>query len=203
MGVPPLFCLCVCRAWLKKCNWLMVEKSMVWPNFKKESPSEPSAYQLQKEAAKDDLYREENNSTNAEMQAAGGIAFDFQVIDDEKILGLFDPKHPLYCEHLMPLLPLFSRMNFLTNCSLLEAAAYKQKVDIAITQLKNQIKITIDDVSERTKIYMLLENLLAYANMRINDSIQGFKLVQLTERTKNIKLTEVPAEQPHKRGLFG
>lgn len=176
---------------------------MVWPNFKKENPPEPSSLDVQREAVRGDILKEENNSTNAEMQAAGGIAFDFQVIDDEKILGLFDPKHPLYCEHLMPLLPLFSRMNFLTNCSLLEAAAYKQQVNIAITQLINQIRNDIDDITERTQVSLLLKNLKAYANMRINDSIQGFKLIQLTERTKNIKLTEVPAEQPHKRGLFG
>jgi hypothetical protein len=176
---------------------------MVWPNFKRELSSDPSQLDIQREVSRHDLMKDENNSTNAETQAAGGIAFDFQVIDDEKILGLFDPQHPLYCEHLMPLLPLFSRMNFLTNCSLLEAAAYKQKVDISITQLKNQMKTNIEEVTERTQIYMLLDNLLAYANMRINDSIQGFKLVQLTERTKNIKLTEVPAEQPKKRGFFG
>jgi hypothetical protein len=176
---------------------------MVWPNFKRESSTEPSSLDIQRVAARDDILREENNSTNAEMQAAGGIAFDFQVIDDEKILGLFDPKHPLYCEHLMPLLPLFSRMNFLTNCSLLEAAAYKQQVNIAITQLINQIRNDIEDVSERTQVSLLLKNLKAYANMRINDSIQGFKLVQLTERTKNIKLTEVPQEQPKRHGFFG
>lgn len=175
----------------------------MWPNFGKQVSAEPSPMDLQKASTKGEMYRDENTSTNAEMQAAGGIAFDFQVIDDEKILGLFDPASPLYCSHIMPLLPLFSRQNFLTNCSLLEAAAYKQKVDISITQLKNQIKVTIEDVAERSKIYMLLDNLVAHANMRINDSIQGFKLVQLTERTKNINLKEIPSEQPKRRGLFG
>jgi hypothetical protein len=183
---------------------MQVVVEMVWPNIKRNNVNESEVTRLdQREQLRNEIIKDENNNTNAEMQAAGGIAFDFQVIDDEKILSIFDSSNTeLYCEHVMPLLPLFSRMNFLTNCSLIEAAAYKLRVRISITQLKNQIKVTIPENDERTKVYMLLDNLLQYACMRINDSIQGFKLIQLTDRTKNIKFTD-ETPQPKKRGLFG
>ena len=177
----------------------MVER--MWP--RKREVHEPNALDIQHSQNRAELLNSENNSTNAEMQAAGGIAFDFQVIDDEKVLGLFDPNNDLYCEYVTPLLPLFSRMMYLTNCTLIEAAAYKLRVDIAITQLKNLILSDIEDIGERTKVYMLLDNLLGYAEMRINDSIGGFKLIQLTERTKNIKLTEINPESQKKHGWFG
>lgn len=139
------------------------------------------------EETRSGVLRDENNSTNAEMQAAGGIAFDFQVIDDEKVLGLFDPTNPLFNPLVLPLLPLFSRMMYLTNCTELEAATYKLKVDLQITLLKNR--------ATSTEEYMLLDSLLAYAEMRINDSVGGFKLIKLTERTKNINLKEIPADK--------
>ena len=139
------------------------------------------------EETKSGLMRDENNSTNAEMQAAGGIAFDFQVIDDEKVLGLFDPNNPLFNPLVLPLLPLFSRMMYLTNCTELEAAAYKLKVDLQITLLKNRAR--------GNEEYMLLDSLQGYAEMRINDSVGGFKLIKLTERTKNINLKEIPMEK--------
>jgi len=133
------------------------------------------------------LVRDENNSTNAEMQAAGGIAFDFQVIDDEKVLGLFDPANPLFNPLVLPLLPLFSRMIYLTNCTELEAASYKLRVDLQITLLKNRAR--------GAEEYMLLDSLQGYAEMRINDSVGGFKLIKLTERTKNINLKEIPLDK--------
>jgi hypothetical protein len=139
------------------------------------------------EETRSGVLRDENNSTNAEMQAAGGIAFDFQVIDDEKVLGLFDPTNPLFNPLVLPLLPLFSRMMYLTNCTELEAATYTLNVDLQITLLKNR--------ATSTEEYMLLDSLLAYAEMRINDSIGGFKLRKLTERTKNINLKDVPADK--------
>jgi hypothetical protein len=139
------------------------------------------------EETRSGVLRDENNSTNAEMQAAGGIAFDFQVIDDEKVLGLFDPTNPLFNPLVLPLLPLFSRMMYLTNCTELEAATYTLNVDLQITLLKNR--------ATSTEEYMLLDSLLAYAEMRINDSIGGFKLRKLTERTKNINLKDIPADK--------
>lgn len=139
------------------------------------------------EETRSGVLRDENNSTNAEMQAAGGIAFDFQVIDDEKVLGLFDPTNPLFNPLVLPLLPLFSRMMYLSNCTELEAATYKLNVDLQITLLKNR--------ATSTEEYMLLDSLLAYAEMRINDSVGGFKLIKLTERTKNINLKEIPADK--------
>ena len=153
----------------------------------KRTPYEPSAVDVAREESKGAILRDENNSTNAEMQAAGGIAFDFQVIDDEKVLGLFDPNNALFNPLVLPLLPLFSRMMYLTNCTELEAAAYKLRVDLQITLLKNR--------ATGAEEYMLLDSLLGYAEMRINDSIQGFKLIKLTERTKNINFKEISNEK--------
>lgn len=163
---------------------------MVWNilNLVKRQNSTPhSELDYIHEEARSGVMRDENNSTNAEMQAAGGIAFDFQVIDDEKVLGLFDPNNPLFNPLVLPLLPLFSRMMYLTNCTELEAAAYKLKVDLQITLLKNRAR--------GNEEYMLLDSLQGYAEMRINDSVGGFKLVKLTERTKNINLKEIPFEK--------
>lgn len=155
--------------------------------LKRPNSSQLSEIDVIHEETRSGVLRDENNSTNAEMQAAGGIAFDFQVIDDEKVLGLFDPTNPLFNPLVLPLLPLFSRMMYLTNCTELEAATYKLKVDLQITLLKNR--------ATSTEEYMLLDSLLAYAEMRINDSVGGFKLIKLTERTKNINLKEIPADK--------
>lgn len=155
--------------------------------LKHRNSSQLSEIDVIHEETRSGVLRDENNSTNAEMQAAGGIAFDFQVIDDEKVLGLFDPTNPLFNPLVLPLLPLFSRMMYLTNCTELEAATYKLKVDLQITLLKNR--------ATSTEEYMLLDSLLAYAEMRINDSVGGFKLIKLTERTKNINLKEIPADK--------
>jgi len=165
----------------------VVEKAMTWKILdllKHPNSSQLSELDVIREETKSGVLRDENNSTNAEMQAAGGIAFDFQVIDDEKVLGLFDPNNPLFNPLVLPLLPLFSRMMYLTNCTELEAAAYKLKVDLQITLLKNRAR--------GNEEYMLLDSLQGYAEMRINDSVCGFKLVKLTERTKNINLKEIP-----------
>ncbi len=165
---------------------------MTWKilDLLKKPSSEPSQMDIAREETRGALIRDENVSTNAEMQAAGGIAFDFQVIDDEKVLGLFDPNNPLFNPLVLPLLPLFSRMMYLTNCTELEAASYKLRVDLQITLLKNR--------ANGAEEYMLLDSLLGYAEMRINDSIQGFKLIKLTERTKNINLKEIPAQEKRK-----
>lgn len=160
----------------------------------KQKPREINAMDTIRAETKGGIIRDENVSTNAEMQAAGGIAFDFQVIDDEKVLGLFDPNSPLFHPLVLPLLPLFSRMMYLTNCTELEAAGYKLALDVQITLLKNR--------ASSEEEYMLLDSLQVYGEMRINDSIQGFKLVKLTDRTKNINLKEVASEQK-KKGIFG
>lgn len=167
----------------------MVEENMGWGilDSLKRKPPEPSEAELRYRDSKSQIIRDENNSTNAEMQAAGGIAFDFQVIDDEKVLGLFDPNNALFNPLVLPLLPIFSRMMYLTNCTELEAAQYKLQVDLQITLLKN--------VATTSEEYMLLDSLLTYATMRINDSVGGFKLIKLTERTKNINLKDLTQEK--------
>lgn len=119
------------------------------------------------------------------------IAFDFQVIDDEKILGLFDPTSPFYVEWLDELIPLFSRLNFLSNCSENEAKRFKMEVDIAITRLKYRRR----DIGEK----MLLNNLKTFFFMRINDSVNGWKLNTLTERRRTIRLQQ---EELKKQGGF-
>lgn len=153
----------------------------------KRTPYEPSAVDVAREESKGAILRDENNSTNAEMQAAGGIAFDFQVIDDEKVLGLFDPNNVLFNPLVLPVMPLFSRMMYLTNCTELEAAAHKLRVDLQITLLKNN--------ATDSEEYMLLDSLTGYDEMRINDSVGGFKLIKLTERTKNINFKEISNEK--------
>ena len=167
--------------WLKDMGWSILDK------LRGQRMIEVSEAELRRMDAKSNVFRDENNSTNAEMQAAGGIAFDFQVIDDEKVLGLFDPNNVLFNPLVLPLLPIFSRMMYLTNCTELEAAQYKLQVDLQITLLKN--------VASSSEEYMLLDSLLSYASMRINDSVGGFKLVKLTERTKNINLKEIPMDK--------
>lgn len=153
----------------------------------RKAPHETTAAELAQMESRGAIIRDENASTNAEMQAAGGIAFDFQVIDDEKILGLFDPNNPLFNPLVLPLLPIFSRMMYLTNCTELEAMGYKLKLDLQITLLKNKASCPEE--------YMLLDCLKGYGEMRINDSVGGFKLIKLTERTKNINIKDMPLEK--------
>ncbi len=166
---------------------------MMWPILSRYRNEEPDQFALQRHQIRGNIVEDESNSTNAEMQAAGGIAFDFQVIDDEKVLGLFDPNNPLFHPLLLPLLPMVSRMMFLTNCTELEAGTYKNAVSLQIALLKKKA-VCIED-------YMLLNSLKCYLYMRINDSVQGFKLIKLTERTKNINIKDIQPEKKH--GIFG
>ena len=160
-----------------------------WP-FKSHK-KEPSQIEILKEQGKNDQALEENRSLNAEMSAATGVAFDQQVIEDEKILDLFDESKPLYHPMLMPLLPYFSRLIFLSNCSERDARAFKTQVNLAISRLKNASRSPND--------YLLLDALKAYLFARINDSVNGFKLKALTERSKTLTMRQI--EERKKSGL--
>jgi hypothetical protein len=162
-----------------------------WP-FKRNRSEGPTPFEVIKAETRKDVAVDENRSMSAEMGAVTGIAFDQQALDDEKILDLFDSSKPLYHPLLMPLLPLISRLNFLSNCSERDASAFKNQVNIAIARLKNTARSSAD--------YMLLDNLKAYLHMRTNDSVKGFKIRVLTERNKTVTLRE---EQQKKKGLLG
>lgn len=166
---------------------------MGWGILLRNRERESEAIDVAHEQTKAAIVQDENQATNVETQAAGGIAFDFQVIDDEKILGLFDPANPLFHPLVLPLLPLVSRMMYLTSCTEHEARTYCLQVNIQIARLKNR--------AESVEDFMLLDSLRGYMHMRINDSILGFKLVKLTERTsnKNINLRD----EQQKKGLLG
>lgn len=167
---------------------------MVWP-FKRKDPAGPSSLMIIKEQNKGQMAVDENRSMNAEMQGVTGIAFDQQALDDEKILDLFDETKPLYHPLLMPLLPLISRLNFLSNCSENEARTFKIQVNIAIARLKNKARSSTD--------YMLLDNLKAYLHMRINDSLKGFKIRVLTERNKSLTIREEQLQKKKLGGILG
>lgn len=123
-----------------------------------------------------------------------GIAFDYQVVDDEKILMLFEPylgttsdgaliKNPNYTPLLKPLLPYVSRLCYLTSCSELDAEIFKCRADYQITLLKAR--------AETDEEYDLLEALKAWIEIRINDSIKGAKMKMLTERKRTVRFEEM------------
>lgn len=154
---------------------------------RKKKPEEPTLPEtVNAEVRKDVLVSETLNPQGM----VDTIAFDFQVIDDEKILGLFDPRSPFYLPWLDELLPLFSRLLFLSNCAPSEATNFLMDVDLAITRLKYRRK---EDDEKR-----LLNNLRTWFAIRINDSINGWKLNTLTERRRRILLTQ--QELKEKRG---
>lgn len=170
---------------------------MPWPFKRKQQEVSPLKIikETTKEQTKHDVAVDENRSMNAEMGSVTGIAFDQQALDDEKILDLFDETKPLYHPLLMPLLPLISRLNFLSNISEVEARTFKIQVNIAIARLKNKARSSAD--------YMLLDNLKAYLHMRTNDSVKGFKIRVLTERNKTVTLREEQLAKKKLGGLLG
>lgn len=123
-------------------------------------------------------------ATEAEKETGmvDGVAFDYQVIEDENLMAIFHPNSPYHLEWLEELIPLFSRLNFLSNCSSRDAELFKMTVDRAITRLKYSRK--------RRDEKMLLNNLKTYFFMRINDSVNGWKLNTLTERKRTIRIRE-------------
>lgn len=111
------------------------------------------------------------------------IAFDFQVLDDEKILALFDPdpkNKELYCPFLRGIMPLLSRVMFVTNISKGQAELLKDAIDFELTRLKYRCNEQWQkDLVRSLKIYLFT---------RINDSVNGWKLNTLTERRRIIRL---------------
>jgi len=107
----------------------------------------------------------------------GGVAFEYRVSEDENMLSLFRET-----PWLDPLYPLFSRLNFLSNCSQKEARLYKMKVKRAITRLKYQRKTREDKT--------LLTSLETFFEMRINDSVRGWKVDKLTTQRRYLAIEE-------------
>jgi len=106
---------------------------------------------------------------------ADGVAFDYQVIEDENMRGIFEE-----LPWLDELRPLYSRLNFLSNCSPDEAEQFKMAVDQAITYLKYRRR--------RDDEKMLLMALKTHFYMRINDSVRGWKLNSLTTQRKVLEM---------------
>lgn len=121
------------------------------------------------------------------MHASGAVPFEFTVLDDETIHDLVDPSKEIFHPLLLPLLPLLSRLNFLTSCTEREAFSFKVQVDVAIARLKNKAQDSYD--------FMLLDNMRTYLHMRVNDSVLGFKVLALTERRKRFTYEEEKFEQ--------
>ena len=119
------------------------------------------------------------------------IAFDFQVLDDEKILSLFEPKSKMYRPWLMGIMPLVSRVNFVTNISKGQADQLRDEIDYELTRLKFRCKKQDEkDLVRSLKIYLFT---------RINDSVNGWKLNTLTERRRIIRLRR---EQEQKKRWY-
>jgi hypothetical protein len=159
------------------------------PLSKKEKPETQKSLVRAEGRANEDV--EELRDMNSEQQANGMVQFDFHVIDDEKILNLFDSTKKEYCPLLKPLLPLFSRLNFLTQFDERGLRSFNISVNIAIAQIKNQARTRQD--------YQLLENLRTFLHTQAYNSFMGFKIRVLTERKRTLIHQELEEER---RGLL-
>ncbi len=156
----------------------------------KRKPHEFSSVDLIRFQHKVDMVRDSNNEPDEadattitpNMHASGSVPLEFTVVDDEMIHDLIDPNKEIFHPLLLPLLPLFSRLNFLTSCTEREAFSFKVQVDVAIARLKNK--------AEDSNDFMLLDNVRTFLHMRINDSVLGFKVLALTERRKRFTYEE-------------
>jgi len=135
------------------------------------------------------------------LEGKDGIAYNYQIVDDEKILMFFQPhlgekengdpiENPYFMPLLLPLLPYVSRLCYLTSCSPLDADVFKCRADYQITLLKARAKTDEE--------YDVLEAFKAWIEIRINDSIGGSKLRALTESRRFVDIRE----EKVKRGLF-
>jgi hypothetical protein len=137
---------------------------------------EPTQIQLMREQGRLDALNSEIRNIDTETQASGGVDFVFASTKDEWILGLFDSSYPQFCPLVLPLSPLFQPTVFLTFITEQQARTYKRMLDRGIARLKNK--------AESPEDFMLLESLRCYGYMRINDSVQGFKMDKLTTRKR-------------------
>jgi hypothetical protein len=169
---------------------------MGWPKLRRE-PKQPTFKEQVNEDRKTQFVVDENRQDigmGPEGVATGSITFDFQVIDDEKMLGLITPYSPLYCHLVMPLLPFFSRLNYLSNCSERDARHFRLKVDVQIARLKNRARSTEE--------YLLLDGLRTYFHNRINDSVKGFKIRVLAEKKRTLTIEEAQLEKKRRWSIF-
>lgn len=119
-------------------------------------------------------------------QVPDGVAFDYQVIDDENILQIFVDN-----PWLAPIRPNFSRLNFLTNMKPQQADLVRSRLERKIKRLKYSRKTREDKI--------LLESLFDYFSDRINDSVDGWKLNVLATNRRILQLERLQK----RRGWFG
>jgi hypothetical protein len=135
-----------------------------------------------------EILAEEHRSIDAELLAAGGVSFEYQMIEDETIRDMLDPTKPTFIPILEPMKWFLARLPFLSNCGEREASSFKLKADIQIAMLKNMTDNPVD--------YLHLNGCRAYIHMRINDSIGGFKIKTLTETKRRIEIAEETVKKP-------
>ncbi len=138
-----------------------------------------------------EILAEEHRSIDAELLAAGGVSFEYQMIEDETIRDMLDPSKPTFVPILEPMKWFLARLPFLSNCGEREAESFRLKADIQIAMLKNMTDNPVD--------YLHLNGCRAYIHMRINDSIGGFKIRTLTETKRRIEIAE---EKIEKKGFL-
>lgn len=155
---------------------------------KKQQPQQPTVKEMKKADVEAKMAYTEANAP----PQVDAIAFDFQVLDDEKMLTLFDPESELFQEWLVPYLPLISRVMFLTNISQREADMFMDEIDFELTRLKYRRR----DQDEKA----LVRSLKIWLKMRIHDSVNGWKLGTLTERRRRVLLESL--ERKERGGLI-
>jgi len=157
---------------------------------RKKEPTHEDLANLERKTAIETHMATEPNYDQADQLGSmpSALAFDHRVVDDQHMKELFDSK--LGYEWLQPLYPLFCNLNFLTNCSQREARLFRMKVKRAITRLKYRRKSLYDKT--------LLNSLEAFFDMRINDSVHGWKMDKLTTQRRYLAIEE----QNKKKGMF-
>jgi serine/threonine protein kinase HipA of HipAB toxin-antitoxin module len=114
-----------------------------------------------------------------------GVAFDYQVIEDENILKIFE-ENPW----LAPIRPNFSRLMFLTHMTAQQALLATSRLERKVKRLKYSRK------SREEKI--LLESLYDHFCVRINDSVKGSKITTLATNRRILQLER----REQKRGFL-
>jgi len=148
---------------------------------KKKEPSAEDVSKMERDRTLEAHYATDPIEDLASTPA--GVAFEYRVSEDENMLSLFK-ENPW----LDSLYPLFSRLNFLSNCSERSARLYMMKVRRIITRLSYRRK-SVEDKD-------LLDSLETFFNMRINDSVHGWKVDKLTTQRRYLEI----GEQNKKKG---
>ncbi|MCL2476330.1 hypothetical protein [Candidatus Bathycorpusculum sp.] len=158
-------------------------------------PDEPSASEYLREQSRRDILRDELG-VNSEIQSANDVSYIEMVTDDDKWIALFDPESPTYEPLLAPLYPYTMRTSYLTNCTGLDAQYFVMKATRTARRMKKRTK------DPRKK--ELIDNVVAAIGMRSNSPVNGFLLMQISAKTRNINIAEVEgAQNKRKKGFWG